>query len=104
MYHLTRKKSGQYYVVLLGNNGKVLSVSETFKSKQAAWRNVFAQIGIIAYSSSGYASTPVQDDTLPDPVVYRINNSGKKYVSEAYKPCEKYIPGKNPKKKSKNVS
>lgn len=38
-------KSGvkQYYVTVIARNGETLSTSETFNSKQAAWKNVEAQ-------------------------------------------------------------
>lgn len=43
MIRIEKSKNKQYYVVLVGDNGEVLSTSETLKTKQSAWVNIAAQ-------------------------------------------------------------
>ncbi len=93
MYHVTKNKKGEYYVVLVGKNGEPLSTSEPFKSLQKAWGNIKAQL-----NASGTSFTHVQDDTsILAPTNYGLFHTGKKSKSNVRSP--KYIPGKNHKKK-----
>jgi uncharacterized protein YegP (UPF0339 family) len=97
MYHIikTRSKKEPYAVVLIGANGELLSRSENFTRKQAAWKNIYAQV-VQNNSIGAYA----QDDTLYTCLVYGLIMDGRKYRTYSA-PKPKYIPGKNPKKRKK---
>ena len=102
MFHIYRLKNKEFGVVLLGSNGKVLSSTEGFKRKKTAFDNIRAQcLQFNDVEDTDYVLTKVQDDTtdnLPD--VWQID--GNRSFTRLYgfeKP--KYIPGKNPKKKSR---
>lgn len=49
---LSKKSLGQYYVTYYGRNNQVLVVSETFKSKQSALKNIRAMAGLFRVDSS----------------------------------------------------
>lgn len=85
------KKS--FYVVLLSENGEVLSTSETFTTKSKAFKNIIAQLDEME-NEDGFVYVVVQDDTTIIPIIYRLSSSGQKW-KPAIKPQPKYIPGKN---------
>lgn len=66
MIRIEKSKNKQYYVVLVGDNGEVLSTSETLKTKQSAWVNIAAQ-------AKCFGSLIVADGDK----VYRFENSKK---------------------------
>lgn len=65
MYHIVSyqgvkigaKYQKKFYVVLLGDNQKVLSTSETFNTKQSAWKNIKSQLNVMG------GTAEIQDDT-----------------------------------------
>lgn len=97
MLHITKTKKGMFQVVLVGKNGEPLSTSELFPRKQAAKKNVLAQL-------SAVKEKEFQDDTEKDPRV-RIVDDGDGVIDvmdgEEYRRASIYIPGKNPKNKKK---
>lgn len=57
-------------VRLPATNGKLLYSSETFTQKPAAWKNIMATMKFF----SGKGPFLVQDDSLIEPVVYKVQN------------------------------
>lgn len=100
MYHIVKTKSKEqpFQVINVDSgNGKVINTSETLKSKQAAFKNIIANMDTVYSASNECFSVHVQDDTLNLPVAFELRDDGKK--SYTVVPGPKYIPGKNPKKK-----
>ena len=98
-YHITHSKSKTkpFNVVLVGNNGEPMS-SHQLASNQSAWKNVKSQIKQLNGSDF------VQDDTAGKLVcrLYFYEHSSKTVKAGATSsPMPRYIPGRNPKKKSK---
>ena len=92
-YHIVKTRSKKFYVVLVGKNGEPLSTSELLNSKQAAFKNVKAQI-----ASTDNIYSYVQDDTIRTPLVYKIHINGDKELTDDVPVLPRYIPKKNPKK------
>lgn len=42
MIHINKSTDKKYYVTVISPNGKILSTSETFNSKESAWKNIAA--------------------------------------------------------------
>lgn len=104
MYHIvkTKLKPG-FRLVAVGNNGEPLSSSEVFTTKEKCFVNAKAQLNscFVSLADHLWPGVLVQDDTLPKPILWVVRPKGKKskYIQSEVKP--KYIPGRNPKKKSK---
>lgn len=99
MYHIVKTKSKKFQVVLIGDNGEVLSTSEHFTRKEKAFKNAHAQIDLVYEEKEtdrlyGF----VQDDTPTKSLRYKLYDNGNKVKTDV-NPVDKYIPGKNPKKK-----
>lgn len=104
MYHIVKSKSKErpFQVVNVdGGNGEVINTSQLLKSKQACLKNIIAGMNNV-YSDCEKTDkmyVSVQDDTLKTPNAFSLYDDGKKvYRIEA---MPRYIPGRNPKKKSK---
>jgi uncharacterized protein YegP (UPF0339 family) len=93
MHHIVKTKSGKFQVVLVAKNGEPLSISETLNSKQAAFKNIAAQVSV-----TGNILFYAQDDTTKTPFVYKVYQDGGRNQTEDLPSQSKYIPGKNPKK------
>jgi len=91
MYHIVPSANSKFRVVLVAENGEVLSTSQPLSSKQKAWGNIRSQL----FSCSGYAD--VQDDTAKELYVITMYADGSKYSRTRGVP--KYVPGKNKIKK-----
>lgn len=86
MVHIGKTKKGKFIVANIAKNGEILKVSETLNTKQAAWKNIKAEIKSCFY----YGTVKVQDDTLITPVVYL--QGLKRVISSRIKPEFRYIP------------
>lgn len=103
MYHITntRSKAKPYSVVLVAENGEVLS-HHSLKTKQACWKNIQAQLSEINKEQSGPLDfVYAQDDaTNRTPLVYKVWKKGHKITDDLpLKP--RYIPRKNKSSKKK---
>jgi uncharacterized protein YegP (UPF0339 family) len=97
MLHICRSaKTKEFYVVVLGRNGEVLSTSELLKSKAAAIKNVKAQVKSFFGEENDDAVT-FQDDTFPKSKMF-YTYKGKHYTSSVL-PHPIYTPSKKSKKK-----
>lgn len=87
-----------FYVVLVGANSKVLSVTETFNTKQAAWKNIEAQARA---ANTVYVAVHLtaQDDTLPKPKRYICVVLSESLHRSETEPGPRYQPGRNKKLK-----
>lgn len=95
MYHIVTRGKGFFYVVLTGKNYEPLTITESFPTKQSAWKNIRAQIKTFI----GNAECYVQDETDRYNIKrYCVGKTGK-YLVEGAKSGVMYIPGKNSKKK-----
>lgn len=74
MIHLLKSKDAQFYVTSKGSNGEVLAVSETLKTRQAAWKNIYAQAA--TFKGSDFK---VVDETAAKPVTYTIISEGEEF-------------------------
>ena len=103
MYHIvkTKSKAKPFQVINISANNEVINTSQLLKSKQAAFKNIDANMGTIFSDSDADYYCLIQDDTLKVPKVYEFYDTGEKKEldSELHKPT--YIPGKNPKNKTK---
>ena len=78
MIHIKKSKDNQYYVAVTAPNGKTLSQSETFKTKQSAFKNISAQ----AEAFNVAATFIVIDETLKKPVRYTYQYwDNKKHIT-----------------------
>jgi len=68
----------QFFISVTGKNGEKLSVTETFKSKQSAWKNVFAQ----ADNFKSEKDFEVCDETGKIFFYYKVACVKGKYVKE----------------------
>jgi uncharacterized protein YegP (UPF0339 family) len=89
MIHIVKagKQNKEFMVVVIGYNGKVLSTSETLKSKASCYKNIrglMKQLGGTAYIN-------FQDDTKEVSVVYGISEAAVIIVKSGI-PHKKYIP------------
>lgn len=102
MYHITKVKGG-FMLVAVAQNGETLSTSEVLTTKDKCFVNAKAQLKSCFVSLADYLhpGVLVQDDTGVKSVLWLVRLKGRKslYVQSEVKP--KYIPGRNPKKKSK---
>lgn len=99
MYHIVKTKSKKFQVVNLAHNGKVINSSEELNSKQAAHKNIIANMGSVFIDANPAMYCSVQDDTVKEPKAYTLFDSGEMESDIDAEP--KYVPGKNPKKKTK---
>lgn len=90
MIHICKTKKGNFIVANIAKNGEILKVSETLNSKQAAWKNIKAELKNCYHYTFGY----VQDDTLEKPVVYL--QGLKRVVANGINPEKKYTPKEKP--------
>lgn len=96
MTYLVRTKDGQYMAIQVGTNHEPLRPSETFPSKQLAWKNIYASVA----DHGPTARMTVQDDTVKrGPIVYLValNPRTKKFERRDLdvKAKPRYEPGKN---------
>ncbi len=93
MYHIVPSANSKFRVVLVAENGEVLSTTQPLSSKQKAWGNIRSQL----ICSCGEAD--VQDDTAKtlDVIMYHFSGKKMRYVEPWSVP--KYVPGKNKIKK-----
>lgn len=92
MYHIVKTKSKKFQIVLVGKNGEPLSTSELLNSKQAAFKNVLAQI-----KATVNPMVYIQDDTIKGTLVYLMWSDGSKHITNDVPLTPKYVPGKNKK-------
>lgn len=94
MVHIGKTKKGKFIVANIAKNGEILKVSETLNSKQAAWKNIKAELEECYSGWVGVLSTdPVavcQDNTGKKPIVYLVGK--KKVIANGIKPEKKYQP------------
>lgn len=86
MIHIAKTKKGKFIVANIAKNGEILKVSETLNSKQAAWKNIKAEMKHCFVDSVAL----VQDDTLKKSAVYL--QGLKRVVANGIDPEKKYIP------------
>lgn len=86
MIHIAKTKKGKFIVANIAKNGEILKVSETLNSKQAAWKNIKAEMKSCYYNGIAH----VQDDTLKKPVVYL--QGLRRVTANGIDPEKKYIP------------
>lgn len=102
MIHIT-KASGGYQNVNIGKNGKVLSTSEIFTTKDKCFKNSQALLKECFISLADYLHPGVliQDDTTSSEIVYfmRAKGNAEKWDQSEKEP--RYVRGKNPSKKKK---
>lgn len=68
IYRMKLNRKGQFYLILMSSNGKILFTTESFTQKPSAWTNVKSTLKTL-----NGKSVLVQDDTLQsDPVVYKV--------------------------------
>lgn len=99
MYHIvnTKSKTHPFQVINVdAGNGEVINTSQGLKSKQAAFKNIIANMGTVYPIIHSRKSVCVQDDTLTKQKAYILFEDG---IKEPMESVLKYIPGKNPKKK-----
>lgn len=90
MIHIAKTKKGKFIVANIAKNGEILKVSETLNSKQAAWKNIKAELkSCYEYQIMDFCAL-VQDDTLKKPVVYL--QGLKRITANGIDPEKKYIP------------
>lgn len=85
MIRILRNKKGQFFVRHTGANNEPLSNSETFTTKQSAWKNIIAHCKL--YDSSG---VDVKDMTTGK--VYNLFQEGSKWLK--HEVIEKSKPSK----------
>jgi hypothetical protein len=81
MIHIAKAKGG-YMVIITGKKREVLATSEILKTKQIAFRNVWAQR---YWFMPEPIYTIVQDDTGKDPICYMVQVVGKKLIRTVIK-------------------
>lgn len=74
MIHIKRSTDKKYYVTVVGDNGEVLSTSETLNSKQQAWKNIHS----LMVSFNAKAWIRVIDYTNKRPIKYLFSVAGEK--------------------------
>ncbi len=75
MIYIKKTKNKQFRVVVTGDNGEPLSVTETLKTTQSAWKNIKSQM----YQFGGLGCY-VEDLTVKPTVTYKLHESGFKEV------------------------
>lgn len=69
MVHISKsKKTGQFIVTVVANNGEKLNSSELLKTKQSAWKNIRSQM-----RQFGCSTINVQDNALPKPCIVHLH-------------------------------
>lgn len=88
MIHITKAKGG-FMVVMLASNKKVLSTSEIFKTRDAAHKNIAAQISVVGDRDTviGY-----QDDTTKVPQYWLVGTFKKRELIKTEEPFPVYKP------------
>jgi uncharacterized protein YegP (UPF0339 family) len=69
---LSDSKEPKPYVTVIGGNNEILSTTELFSRKHAAWKNIDAQ-----RRQLGGIMVPVQDNTGETPVLYYLHETGE---------------------------
>jgi uncharacterized protein YegP (UPF0339 family) len=91
MIHISRTKNGLFQVTNVADNGEVLKHSEALESKQAAWKNIKAELKACYDTYTGYDIVAIcQDNTLKNPVVYLVGK--KRIVANGIKPQTPHVP------------
>lgn len=99
MIHIIKNKKNEFAVAIVADNGELLSMSEGLSSKQKAKQNIISMCGEFRFY--GMMQISVQDDTLKAPRTLIYSALGGWSIDPTQgRTRNKYIPGKNPKRKS----
>lgn len=71
MIHIKKNKKELFYVSYLGENGEILATSESFATKQSAWKNISSMYKNLPNSEHLYVE--VIDMTGKKPQTYAFN-------------------------------
>ena len=88
MIHISYTETFDLSVTNIAKNGEVLKPSEQFKSKQACWINIKAELRDCYYEGS---IALVQDNTLIKPKVYMVGPK-KRVAANGIKPQTPHVP------------
>ena len=81
MIHIKKsKKTGQFHVVTSSINGEVLKVSESLKSKQSAWKNIYSD-WVNNYNLDSHGLW-VQDETGKKFQLYILKHNKEKFPQQ----------------------
>lgn len=83
MIHINKTKKGNFIVLSVADNGEILKSSEPLKSKQAAWKNIKAELKS-CYVKGAFSF--VQDNTVKNTKVWSVG--GKRVLANGIKPQE----------------
>jgi uncharacterized protein YegP (UPF0339 family) len=72
MIQIKKNKKGLVYVSYIANNDEILATSESFKSKQSAWKNIIAMYKNFATSATS-CSVFVHDMTVKKTQIYILD-------------------------------
>lgn len=81
MIYIKKSKNHQFYVDVTGKNNEKLSSTETFKTKQSAWKNIYAQA--LQFNSDSGLWFLVTDLSMKKETSYHVIKMGdKKFIKE----------------------
>lgn len=91
MLHIYKRDDGQYGVVNVAKNSKVVAPNEGFTRRAGAIGNILAQWKSLVGINKPSGVIFFQDDTTIEPGIWMLNGSGKKFITKR-PPGKRYIP------------